>query len=66
MLSEKEKTWLQCQHCGYLYQTDAKVGFDLSIIDSVCPRCEYERALNCGNDEDIYRYYNTNLDERYY
>ena len=66
MLKEKEITWVQCQCCGYLYQIDTKIGIDMSIINSVCPRCEYERALNCGNKEDIYSFYNVNLDERYF
>ena len=66
MLNEKEKTWVQCQFCGHLYQVESYVPIDVSIINSICPKCEYEKALNCGSDEDIYRYYNVNLDERYY
>ena len=66
MIREKETTCVQCQCCGYLYQIDTKIGLDISIVNSVCTRFGYERALNCGNEEDIYLYYNTNLDTRYY
>lgn len=66
MLREKENTWVQCQWCGYLYQIDGEIPIDKSIINLVCPKCRYDHALNCGNDESIYRFYNVNLDERHY
>ena len=66
MLKEKENTWVQCQWCGHIYQIDDNIPIDRSIINSVCPKCRYEYALNCGNHEDIYYYYNANLDNRYY
>ena len=66
MLKEKEITHLQCQCCGYLYQINGIIDFNMSIINSVCPRCGYQRALNCGNEEEKYNFYNVNLDERYF
>ena len=66
MLKGKESTWVQCQCCGYLYQINKEIPVDKSIINSVCPKCDYEHGLNCGKYEDIYDCYNLNLDERYY
>jgi transcription elongation factor Elf1 len=66
VLRGKEDTWVQCQCCGYLYQIDETISINKSIVNYVCPKCGYKHALNCGNYEDIYYYYNVNLDERYY
>ena len=66
MVREGETTWVQCQCCGYLYQIDMKIKIDKSIINSECAKCGYERALNCGDKEDIYLYMNENFDRRYY
>lgn len=63
----KQSTFVQCQSCGNIYQIADKVSIEKSIIQSVCPRCGENIGLNCGdNEEDIYIYMNTNLDERYY
>jgi hypothetical protein len=66
VVSKQETTHLQCQCCGHLYQINRIIDFNMSIINSVCPRCGYQRALNCGNEEEKYLYMNVNLDERYY
>lgn len=66
MLNKKETTYVQCQCCGYLYQVNEIISISKSIIECTCPKCEYDHALNCGNYEDKYIYYNVNLDERYY
>lgn len=63
----KECTWIQCQSCGYIYRINKKVSIEKSIINSVCPECEYNIGLNCGdNKDDIYYFYDQTLDERYY
>ena len=63
----KERTWIQCQSCGHIYQVNKKVSIEKSIIESVCPECRGHVGLNCGDkEEDIYVYMNVNLDNRYY
>ena len=64
---EREKTWLQCTNCGCLYIIERKISIERSIVNSYCERCGYNKALNCGHNEDdvmILRDYF--LDERYY
>ena len=64
---EKECTWVQCQCCGHIYQIANKVSIEKSIIESVCPKCDGDVGLNCGDSkEDIYYFMNANLDERYF
>ena len=64
---ERECAWIQCQCCGHIYLVDHKIKIEASIIESECPRCHYDKGLNCGDkEEDIYIYINSNLDERYY
>ena len=63
----KECTWVQCQNCGHIYQVANKTSIGRSMIKSVCPKCDYDVGLNCGDDiEDIYYFINPNLDERYF
>lgn len=63
----KERTWIQCQSCGNVYQINKKVSIEKSIVESVCPICRGHVGLNCGDkEEDIYVYMNVNLDNRYY
>lgn len=63
----KQRTFVQCQSCGNIYQIADKISVEKSIIKSTCPRCGENIGLNCGDKkEDIYIYMNTNLDERYY
>ena len=39
----------------------------ISVVRSWCPRCEWEKGLNCGYDEmDILELKDPGLDERYY
>ena len=63
----KEITYVQCQHCGHIYQIADKVSIEDSIIRSECPRCGDLVGLNLGNkEEDIYYFYNPYLDEKYF
>lgn len=67
ILEEKEGTWIQCTHCGEIYYINQKVPIDKMYVALVCPRCECGTGLNCGSDEEeIYCFYNPNLDERFY
>ena len=63
----KECTWIQCQSCGNIYLINKKVSIERSIVKSVCPRCNGNVGLNCGEkQEDIYYFMNPNVDNRYY
>ena len=63
----QDRTWIQCQRCGHIYQTNKKISIEKSIVKSVCPECGGHVGLNCGDkEEDIYVYMNPNLDRRYY
>lgn len=65
--TDKEKTIIQCLNCGHIYIIERKLPIRLSIINSECTRCGYQRGLNCGNkEEDIYYFYDPGLDERYF
>ena len=65
--AKEQGTWLQCAHCGKIYHVDQKVPIDKLYIESVCARCGCGQALNLGDDEsEIYYYYDSNLDERFY
>ena len=59
-------SYAQCQCCGKIYQANENISVEKTIVNLECPRCGYCRALNCGNEEDIYYFYNVNLDEKYY
>ena len=66
-LGEKEGTWVQCANCGHLYHMDKKVPIDKTYITSICPKCDYDKGLNCGtNKDDIYYFYDPVLDGRFY
>ena len=67
-LKKKENyTWVQCRSCGHIYQVPRKYSSETLFIESWCPKCECEVALNCGENEDeIAIFYDLNLDERYY
>lgn len=65
----KEKVWTQCQCCGKLHriQVDNMSEDDL-YITTRCPCCRDEtKHLWCGeNREDVWMYYNVNLDSKYF
>lgn len=64
-----KETWVQCTNCGKVYQTlvsDSTTIEDMYIIDD-CPNCGVVTVLNLGdNEDDVYLYYNCNLDDRHY
>lgn len=67
MVKGKEAgNYAQCQCCGNIYQANETISIEVSVLNLECPRCGYSHALNCGNEEDKYYFYNLNLDERYY
>lgn len=64
---EHKGSFVQCQYCGNIYYTEQEIQIDQLMVNIVCPKCGYSRALNCGeNKEDIYLYMNESIDPRYY
>ena len=68
MNTEREKTWVQCQECGEVYQMPQTIDIDKLYIWAHCPICNHmTRGLNLGdNEDDVYYLYDVTLDERYY
>ena len=67
MKAGKERTFVQCLNCGHIHIVERRIPIEISVVRSYCPRCEYERALNCGYDEmDVLELKSYDLDERYY
>ena len=61
--------WVQCQVCGEVHQIEIRnMSKDDLYIITRCPGCRDEtKHLWCGeNKEDIYMYYNVNVDPRFY
>ena len=64
-----DKVWIQCQICGCLHRVKMKnTSEDDLYIEEHCPKCRDETPhIWCGEHiEDIYMYYNANLDTRIY
>jgi hypothetical protein len=60
-------SYVQCLSCGHIYTIEHKIPTGVSVVKSYCPRCEWQKGLNCGDkEEDIYYFYDPGLDERYY
>lgn len=59
-----ECTWLQCQHCGHIYTIEKGLPVEAFIVESWCPKCGEDKALNCG--DDVYLYMDINIDPRNY
>lgn len=65
--TKDQGTWIQCAHCGHIYYIEKSVPESKLYIQSECARCGCNKGLNCGSNEDeIYDFYNPNLDERYF
>ncbi len=63
-----EKVYVQCQCCGELHKTKMHSMSEGDLYITVyCPHCRDETLhLWCGEStEDVYFYYNANLDPRY-
>ena len=63
----ESRTFVQCCRCGKVHNVKHKYHSDDCYIQSTCPKCGHEKALNLGEDiNDIYLFLDTNLDSRYY
>ena len=64
---KREKTYVQCLNCGHIHTIEREISMSISIVKSYCPRCEYEKGLNCGyNEMDVMELKDYFLDERYF
>ena len=64
---KQQGVWTQCTQCGNIDFLNISVPVDTLYITTTCKKCKNNKALNCGDkQEDIYMYYNSSLDRRYY
>lgn len=68
MKGHEDVTYLQCQCCGHIVRVTKKISIEEIYTKEYCKNCEEVcTMLNLGDDlSDMYLYYNSNLDERYY
>ena len=67
MSTRKEKTWIQCLNCGHIHTVERKIPISISVIKVECPKCEWEKGLNCGyNEMDVMELKDPYLDGRYF
>lgn len=67
VVASKNVTWVQCTSCGEIYFIEETVPIDKLYITSKCSRCDNDRAINCGdNQDDITLYCDPYLDVRYF
>jgi transcription elongation factor Elf1 len=65
--AQKEKTYVQCLNCGHIHIVEQRIPMSVSVVRSWCPRCEWNKALNCGYDDmDVAELKDYYLNERYY
>ena len=66
-MTKQQGVWAQCTQCGAVDFFDISIPIDTLYINIACKKCDNNKMLNCGNNqEDIYKYYNCSLDSRYY
>ena len=67
-LSAKQETWIQCTHCGKLFQTTQRVSIEKLYVAAYCPGCgEKHTCINCGDKlKEVDLYMDAFLDERYF
>lgn len=68
-MKSEDRSYLQCQNCGRIYISKRSLDIeDFYIYDQQCPSCGGKIGINVGNNKDIdfYKYYNPNLDERFF
>ena len=63
------REYVQCCNCGHIYEQQVQCNDDDLYIDGIkCEKCRQEvKHLRCGeNPSEIYIYYDSVLDERFY
>lgn len=64
---KRQGNWIQCQSCGEIYRIPYTIEVSKLYVETQCPVCKSDMGLNIGTKkDDLYYFYNTNLDNRYY
>lgn len=64
---EKRGSWIQCTTCGEIHKSVNEYSIDEMYVNDYCLSCGSYRGLNLGNrKEEIYEFYDVNLDVKYY
>ena len=67
MDTKEIKTWVQCRNCGHVYDINRRVSIEDLFVTAFCPRCNHNKALNCGESlSDVSLYVDRTLDEKYF
>lgn len=67
MDTKENKTWVQCRNCGHVYEVDRRISIEDLFVHAFCPRCNHNKALNCGESlDDVSLYADRTMDERYF
>jgi predicted nucleic acid-binding Zn-ribbon protein len=64
---KEDGSYIQCLNCGEIYSMERNIPISVSVVKSHCPKCGWNKGLNCGDKkEDIYYFYDPVMDRRYY
>lgn len=64
---EKRGSWIQCTTCGEMHKSCSEYPIDEMYVNDYCPNCNSYKGLHLGNrEEEIYEFYDVNLDVKYY
>lgn len=56
---------VQCTQCGKIFKVNKEISYEDIYITEICPCCKKEAT--CLNlSDDVYRYYDPVMDNRYY
>lgn len=56
---------VQCTQCGRIFKVNTEISYEDIYITEICPGCQKETI--CLNlEDDVYRYYDPVMDNRYY
>ena len=56
---------VQCTQCGRIFKVNVEISYEDIYIEEICPGCRKETT--CLNlEDDVYRYYDPVMDNRYY
>lgn len=56
---------VQCTQCGKIFKVNMEISYEDIYIEEICPCCRKETT--CLNlEDDVYRYYDPVMDNRYY
>ena len=56
---------VQCIQCGKIFKVNKEISYEDIYIKEICPGCRKE-ATCVHLEDDVYRYYDPVMDNRYY